>query len=148
MPPKAGDGQQQIGDDPTDVAKRLLASFEASPSMHLMGGALDACPLYPSDFVPLSKMKSTHELRAEVAQSLKAPLVKTAKTLQAPSLKLAKALAAPTKKFGRAINAHLQNLQQDDPASSSDGDDDKTKAAATPDDNAAAPDEATPPASP
>mmetsp|Transcript_12903 Transcript_12903/g.42126 ORF Transcript_12903/g.42126 Transcript_12903/m.42126 type:complete len:206 (+) Transcript_12903:184-801(+) len=93
-------------DDPPALAKRLLESLGETPTFHLMGGALNTVPLYPEDFIPLSKMPGSDELRAQVARAIKTPLARTATMLKGPSRAVANALAAPTRKLGRALAAH------------------------------------------
>jgi len=109
LPPQADDAPRE-GEDASVLARRLLDSLGETPTMRLMGGALDNIPLYPEDFEPLAKLKSQHQLRADLAMALKAPLVRTATTLRAPALNVARTLAAPHRRVARALAARKTQL--------------------------------------
>lgn len=95
----------EAGIDTAKLAKRLLRALSKNNHVMLVGGALDQVPLYAEDFELLSKMPSQYVLRAELARTLRIPLIATASGIRMPLLKAARTLAAPTHTLARAILA-------------------------------------------
>lgn len=99
-------------DDAALLAQKLLTAMKTQDHVVLIGGALDDVPLYASDFEPLAKMASQEALRAEVARTLRAPLLATATALRSPSLRAARSLAAPPLTVARALDAQRRRREE------------------------------------
>mmetsp|Transcript_21328 Transcript_21328/g.66912 ORF Transcript_21328/g.66912 Transcript_21328/m.66912 type:complete len:205 (+) Transcript_21328:3-617(+) len=112
--PELPEGWDEVGVDAAQLAKKLLKALKSQDHVVVVGGALDRIPLYPSDLDPLSKMPSLYDLRLQVAQTLKAPLVKTASGLRLPLVAAARALAAPPRGLARALLARKAQLGDDE----------------------------------
>lgn len=102
----------EAGIDTAKLAKRLLVALAKQKHIILVGGALDQVPLYAEDFELLSKMPSQYLLRAELARTLRVPLIATASGIRMPLLKAARTLAAPTHTLARALLARKAQLEE------------------------------------